>query len=255
MKSIKSSLLSGCENILHGYSTREGGFSQGACHGNNLAFHVNDDPKNVRKNHLHLSLNLDYPLERLVFMEQVHGNTIEIIGKDSDLAAVPVCDALITALKNVPLMVMVADCIPILIYDPVKEVIASVHAGRAGIFSKILPHTIRKMQEHYHCRPGDIVISFGPAIHQCCYEVGIEIKEEVHKNGYDFALETKEGRFYLDLLAIARRQLEKLDLRKENIDISPYCSACNTDIFYSYRAENNRCGRFAGIIMLKDALK
>jgi hypothetical protein len=254
MKSLKSPLLSDHKNILHGYSTRTGGFSQGACHGNNLAFHVNDDPQNVNKNHLHFSLHLNYPLDKLVRMEQVHGNTIKIIDKDFDFAAVPICDAVITSLKNVPLMVMVADCIPILIYDPIKEVIASVHAGRAGIFSKILPQTIQKMQEHYGCRPEDIVVSFGPSIHQCCYEVGEEIKEEAEKYGYDFALKIEGKHYYLDLLAIAQKQLEALHLRKKNIEASPYCSACNTDIFYSYRAEKNSCGRFAGIIMLRAPL-
>lgn len=251
MKSIKSPLLSSYENLLHGYSTRAGGFSQGTCHGNNLAFHVNDDPQNVKKNHLHFSLHLHYPLDKLVRMEQVHGNTIAIIDKEFDFAAVPVCDAVITALKSVPLMVMVADCIPILIYDPRKEVIAAVHAGRAGVFSKILPQTIVKMQEHYESRPEDIVVSFGPAIHQCCYEVGAEIKEEAEKYGYSFALKRTDKGHHLDLLAIARKQLEELSLRSENIEASRYCSACNTDIFYSYRAEKNSCGRFAGIIMLK----
>lgn len=251
MRSIKSPLLSRHENVLHGYSTRAGGFSQGACRGNNLAFHVNDDPQNVKKNHLHFSLHLEYPLDKLVRMEQVHGNTIKIIDKDFDFAAVPECDAVITSLKNVPLMVMVADCIPILIYDPRKEVIAAVHAGRAGVFSKILPQTIVKMQEHYESRPEDIVVSFGPAIHQCCYEVGAEVEEEAQRYGYGFALKTADKGYYLDLIAIARRQLEELHLRTENIEASRYCSACNTDIFYSYRAEKKSCGRFAGIIMLR----
>lgn len=187
-------------------------------------------------------------------MEQVHGDNIEIIDKDFDFATVLVCDAVITALKNVPLMVMVADCIPILIYDPVKEVVASVHAGRAGIFSKILPQTVQKMQKHYHCRPEDIMVSFGPAIHQCCYEVGPEVKEEAEKYGHGFALKKKGKHYYLDLLAIARRQLEELQLDTKNIEASHYCSACNTDIFYSYRAENGSCGRFAGIIMLKNVV-
>lgn len=251
MKSIKSPLLSPYKNILHAYTTKEGGFSQEKFLGNNLAFHVNDNLDTVNKNHLYTSQYLDYPLENLIRMEQLHSDKITIIDKDFSFAHTPQCDALITDLKNIPLMVMVADCIPVLLYDPIKGVIASVHAGRAGIFSKILPKTIQEMQKKYNCHAEDILVSLGPSIHQCCYEVGAEINDEAENHGYSFALKIENERYHLDLLSIAYRQLEEIGIGKKSIEIIEYCTACNTDIFYSYRAEKNRCGRFAGIIMLR----
>jgi YfiH family protein len=248
MKTVSSKLLASHKNILHAFTTRLDGISS---YGNNLAYHVKDDPKNVDKNHKKLSTFLEYPIKRLVYMDQVHGDKIIDIDKDYNYDTTPTCDALVTNEKETPLMVMVADCNPILIYDKNKEVIAAVHAGRAGIFSNILSKTIKKMQLTYSCEPKDIIISLGPSIHQCCYEVGSEIKEEANKLGYEYAIKTVEGSHFLDLISIAHQQLKELGIKIKNIETSKYCTSCNTDTFYSYRAEKNSCGRFAGVIMLK----
>jgi len=249
MKTLESKLLSPYLDILHAYTTRLDGVS---IHGNNLAYHINDIKEDVDKNHYTLARSMQYPLKRLVHMQQVHRDGIVIIEHDYNFESTPTCDALITQEKNIPLMVMVADCIPILIYDPVKKVIATVHAGRTGIFSKILPKTINKMKERYTSNVKDINVSFGPSIHQCCYQVGPEIKKEAKQLKYGYAIKTDdENNYYLDLVSIGYEQLISLGIRKSNIEVSTYCTACNTDTFYSYRAENNNCGRFAGIIMLK----
>lgn len=247
MKIFNSKLLAQHKNIMHAFTTRIDGNS---LYGNNLAYHVNDDSSDVDKNHHELSKYLKYPIKRLVHMNQVHGDKVINIDQDYNFKETPTCDALITQEKETPLMVMVADCNPILIYDPKKEVIATVHAGRAGIFANILPKTIKKMQEIYQCEPKDILVSLGPSIHQCCYEVGSEIKEETDNLGFDYAVKTVENSYFLDLKSIADQQLRGIGIERKNIEISQYCTACNTDTFYSYRAEKNSCGRFAGVIML-----
>jgi len=251
MQGITSPLLTPYKNLSHAFSTREGGYSKTPYLGNNLAFHVKDDLETVKKNHLDFSLYLGYPLNRLVHMNQVHGDSIVIVNEASDLRKVPTCDAIITNLKNTPLMVMVADCMPILIYDPIKKVIAVVHAGRAGVLSKILPKTIQKMIDYYHCNNTDLLVVIGPSIHKCCYEIGLELQNEIEKDGYSYALQTKGSSYYLDLEAIIIQQLKTLKIKDEHIDFSPYCTSCNNDIFYSYRAEKNICGRFCGLLMLK----
>ena len=251
MRSIESPLLKRYKDILHAFSTRAGGYSKHPFLGNNLAFHVNDSPHTVNKNHLHFAKELGYPYERLIRMEQVHGDAVVIIDKNFDLKQIPKCDAIITDLKNTPLMVMVADCIPVLIYDPVKKVIATVHAGRAGVFSRIVPKTINKIKEKFKSKPENLLIALGPSIFQCCYEVGIEIKKEAEKYAYDYAISTKKGRYYLDLNTIIYRQLQELGIKEKNIELSQYCTSCNNDIFYSYRGENSDCGRFCGLLMLK----
>lgn len=251
MKSIKSPLLSTYNNLLHAFSTKEGGYSQPPYLGNNLAYHVDDDKNTVQKNHTFFSKELGYPEQRLVRMDQIHGDSIAIINKDSDISQIPICDALITNMKETPLMVMVADCIPVLIYDPLKEAIAAVHAGRAGVFSDIVPKTVKKLQTAFNSQPKDLIIVLGPSIHACCYEVGPDIKDESIRLGFAYAIKEKNKRFYLDLHSIVINQLRSLEIRQEQIDISPYCTSCDNALFYSYRAEKNKCGRFCGLIMLK----
>ncbi len=248
MKTLTSKLLSAHTNVLHAFTTRSHKTSK---YGNNLAYHVNDDPIHVDENHKRLAAHLHYPLERLVHMNQVHGDKCVIINERHDYQEIKTCDALITQQKGIPLMVMVADCNPILMYDPIQGVIAAVHAGRAGIFSNILSKTIKKMHEAYGSDPKDMIVSIGPSIHQCCYQVGNEVNNEAHTFGFDYAIQTNERGYYLDLVAIAHRQLKEVGVEKKNIETSTFCTACHTDIFYSYRAENNQCGRFAGVIMLK----
>lgn len=184
-------------------------------------------------------------------MEQVHGNSIKIIDKDTDLSQVPQCDALITQEKNIPLMVMVADCIPILLYDPVQEVIAVVHAGRAGVFNKILIKTIKKMTSNFNTDIKDLLVVLGPSIRECCYEVGEEIKEETKTLNYSYAIKEKKHSYYLDLISIIKQQLKEINLQNEHIDITHYCTSCNKKIFFSYRADENITGRFSGLLMLK----
>jgi purine-nucleoside/S-methyl-5'-thioadenosine phosphorylase / adenosine deaminase len=219
--------------------------------GNNLAYHVNDIKEDVDRNQHELALHLGYSFERLVHMNQVHGDKIISINNSIEAGAVPICDAVMTQEKNRPLMVMVADCIPVLIYDPVQEAIAAIHAGRAGIFTEIIPKSIKKMQKEYGSKTKDLLIVLGPSIHQCCYEVGSEIKDTSATSGYGYAIRSEKDRYYLDLICIANKQLESCGVEKKNIEVSNHCTACDTDTFYSYRAEKNNCGRFAGVIMLK----
>ena len=248
METIKSKILSQHTNIIHAYTTRK---TKDSIYGNNLAYHVNDDKKNVQKNHELCSKSLKYPLNRLIHMNQVHSDKIVTIKKEHDFHNIPTCDAVITKEKNIPLMVMVADCIPVLMYDPVHKVIAAVHAGRAGAFQKIVTKTIKKMNKEYQTRVEDLLIVLGPSIHQCCYEVGKEIKEEAKKLGVDYAIAKKDNTYYLDLISIIEKDLKKMGCKQEKIEISEYCTACNTEHFFSYRAEQNKCGRFAGVIMIK----
>jgi len=250
MRSIQSPLLTPYINLLHAFTTKEGGFSQAPFTGNNLAYHVQDQNSSVNKNHKELAKYLNYSQNNLIRMNQVHGNTITDVDKTYNNSEPPNCDALVTNQVNTPLMVMVADCLPILLFDDTKKVIAAVHAGRAGVFTEILPKTIQRMKEKYQSKAANIKVVVGPAIHSCCYEVGEEIKKEAYKKGFDYAIIEKNKHLYLDLISIVKKQLQTSCIQEHNIEISQECTACNTDLFYSYRAEK-QCGRFAGIIMLK----
>lgn len=240
MRTLSLKIFQNSPKLLAFFTTREN---------NNLAFHVDDDNSLVEIHHEVLACQSGYDKNSLVLMEQIHSNIVHIV-TDEDFSSSPICDALITNKKDKPLMVMVADCAPILFYDPKQQVIAAAHAGRAGAFSNIIENVIKEIQESFSSKPKDILISMGAKIGVCCYEVGREIVEHAMDLELDYAIAFKEDKYYLDINAILLNQLLSSGIILENIEIDHRCSACHTDTFYSYRAEG-KTGRFAGVIMLR----
>ena len=140
----------------------------------NLSYLVDDLKQNVDKNRQTVANIMEYKNEDLVYMNQVHGNNVQIVDINSP-KLIENCDGIITKEKNLPLMVMVADCIPILFFDEIQGVIAAVHAGRNSTFLKIAQITANKMINELGCNANNIKVIFGPSIHSCCYEVSDEL--------------------------------------------------------------------------------
>jgi len=176
-------------------------------------------------------------------MNQIHSNVVQVVTPNQTLYE---CDAIVTNKKNTPLMVMVADCIPILFYDEMKQVIAVAHAGRVGTLQNIAKNTISSMQENFHCVTKDIKVTLGPSIQKCCYEVSQSIADDTAKQ---FGLKFVENR-NLDLQGINKKQLLEIGIKEENIFIDTTCTKCSNKPYYSYRNDKG-CGRFAGVIFLK----
>ncbi|MCX5750644.1 MAG: peptidoglycan editing factor PgeF [Candidatus Saganbacteria bacterium] len=179
----------------------------------------------------------------VVQAEQVHGeNRCWVKGLDAG-KTIPGVDALITKEKNLPIIVRTADCVPILIYDPVKSIIAVVHSGWKGTLLRIVQKTI----ENIGSDPADLKIGIGPAIGKCCYEVGEEVISKLKKEfgGWEKYLNGKK----LDLVSLNKDQLLELGVKEENIEIKEMCTACNNDIFYSYRKDGPTTGRIYSLLM------
>ncbi len=235
-------------DLFHTFTDRYGGVSLSPYDSLNLALHVGDVVKDVLENRILVSEKYDFSIKNLIFMDQVHGNHVVVIEHAMD-NRIADCDALVTNERKIPLMVMVADCIPIMIYDPVKKVIGVVHAGRNGTFLGIAAKTILKMQEVYGCDVNAIMIGLGPSIQGCCYEVGKDLADICTKNFGEGFVMIREDRYYLDLQALNLSELLKMGIKKENIEISPICTACDEN-YFSYRREG-KTGRFAGFIMIR----
>ncbi|MFW2590821.1 peptidoglycan editing factor PgeF [Aliarcobacter butzleri] len=209
----------------------------------NLAYHVGDIKENVDKNRQKLALKYDYKDENLCYMNQIHSANVVVVDENSP-KYIDNCDALITKTKNLPLMVMVADCIPILMFDEIKGVIAAIHAGRNSTFLKISEITAKEMIENFSCKIENIKVIMGPSIQKCCYEVNDELKNIVEKSfGKEFVIGNN-----IDLQGINKKLLENLGIK--NIEISSICTKCSNKPFFSYRKEKNT-GRFAGVITFK----
>ena len=208
----------------------------------NLAYHVGDIKENVDKNREAVALLMEYKNEDLVYMNQVHGNNVQIVDINSP-KLIENCDGLITKEKELPLMVMVADCIPILFFDEIQGVIAAVHAGRNSTFLKIAQITVEKMIKNFGCVASDIYVEMGASIQKCCYEVSDELLKIVKTSfGEEFCTGNN-----IDLQGINKMLLEKMGVK--NIKISSVCTKCSNEPYFSFR-KNPKTGRFAGIIKL-----
>lgn len=208
----------------------------------NLAFHVGDKKDNVEKNREALAKKYGYENKDLIYMNQIHSDIIVIVDEKSS-KLIDNCDAIITNKKNLPLMVMVADCIPILLFDEKKRVASAIHAGRNSTFLEISKKTAQIMIDKFSCNPDDIRAIFGASIQKCCYEVSNEILKIV-ENSFGKEFINKKN---INLQGINKSQLESLGIK--NIEISNICTKCSNNPYFSYRKDKN-CGRFAAVILI-----
>ena len=209
----------------------------------NIAYHVGDIKSNVDNARKKLALKHHYNDSNLCYMEQIHSNIVQVVQDDK---IVYKCDGLVTNKIYTPLMVMVADCIPILFYDNVQKVIGVAHAGRVGTFENISKNTIECMEKHFQSDVKDIQVTLGPSIQKCCYEVSQEMATDV-ENRFGKAFVNHRN---IDLQGINKKQLLSIGVEEQNITISPICTQCSKEPYFSYRKDKH-CGRFAGIIMLE----
>ena len=163
----------------------------------------------------------------------VDGKQITIVDGIGDSQIIPNCDALISSQKEQLLTITVADCLPIYFYDVQKKVVALAHAGWRGVLSLIAPQVIEKMKEHYHCQPPDIEIIIGPHIQACHFEV----KNDVARQLKETDLITKDGKTFINLAQTVANQLIEAKVPMANIRISPDCTYCRTDQYFSYRRD------------------
>ena len=233
------------------FTSRNGGISQSPYSTLNLAFHVGDKIEDVIENHRLLGEKLNYDYHDLIHMRQIHSDIVTVTDSTMHFTAPPQCDALITNRINVPLMVMSADCTPILIYDPIHHAIGAVHAGRAGALKGILPKTLHAMQEHFGTSPENVHIVLGPSIHGCCYEINETIANEVKEKGYEDALLYQKEKVYLDVNTILYLQLRAMEIASHCIESASQCTSCHSQEYFSYRAHKQNTGRIAGVIILR----
>jgi YfiH family protein len=180
---------------------------------------------------------------RVISPIQTHSDHIEVVDKRNGY---PDTDGLIVTKQNIMIYLRFADCTPLIFYDPINKIGAVSHAGWRGTAAKIGVKTIKKMGEIFGSKAKDIVALIGPAISVCCYEVSDDVREKLIStvNNIDGLILGKN----VDLKQINARQLQEAGVEK--IDICPYCTSCNNDLFYSYRKENSTKERHFAALML-----
>lgn len=247
--------LSGFPELLHFVS------AGGSVEELNVGYGLEQSDLSITRNRMRLASALGFFPEQFVVGEQVHSSRITIVTEEyrgrgalDNNSRLPLTDALITDCKDVCLMTLTADCVPVLLYDPQRGVIGAVHAGWKGTVGAIVAATVGQMTTVFGCDPLNILAGIGPSIGKCCFEVGREVVEEFQQIGEGDDRVVLAGRAagknYIDLWEVNRRQLLQAGLIAAHIEMAGMCTSCEHDRFFSYRFEKGHTGRLgSGLIM------
>ena len=248
LKLYRFSSFSAFEQLSHGITTRQGGGSAPPFDSLNLGQHVGDAEKQVNFNRQQVWRR--FKPAQPVFLRQVHGDKVAVIddstGQGED-GVIGEADAVVTDRPGLLLTVLVADCQPVMLFDPVRSVVANVHSGWRGSLVNIIGRTVAVMSERFDCQPADIFAGIGPSLGPCCAEF-VNFKREIPE--YLWSYRVSEHHF--DFWAVSRDQMVAAGLLPGHIEVAGVCTRCRNDLFFSYRAAN-RTGRMAAMIGITPA--
>lgn len=248
--------------VAHGFSTREGGVSPAPYDSLNLGLYNDDTLANMQENRKRFAAAVGVRPEQAVCGKQVHLTNVQVVGKEDcgkgylePDSAFPDTDALITNEKGVALVTCFADCVPIMLLDPVQEAIGICHCGWRGTVERMAAKTVQAMEKHFNSKAKDILVVIGPSISAQHYEVDKQVLQRF-REAFVFAEQCinmrNEEHGLLDLWQINKLQLEEIGVRAENIQVSGLCTFQNQEQFFSHRASGGQTGRNAAILMLKE---
>jgi purine-nucleoside/S-methyl-5'-thioadenosine phosphorylase / adenosine deaminase len=276
---LRATHLSKFPWLVHGFSTRLGGFSRG--YGGaalNLGFTKDDSKAAVERNRKAFlsELSAGPKLGPLVTLRQVHSDIIRFVDSHPDQQLVG--DGLITATPGLLLGIQTADCLPIILVDPKRRAVGVFHAGWRGTMKRIVEKGVGQMCLRFGSRARDLKAVIGPGIHGCCYQVGAEVREQFEsqfayaaklfreveerdpvREKYPMLFLTARApghsvlpkKIFLDLAEANRRQLLAVGVPAKSIESSPLCTNCRTDLLFSYRAEKGTTGRMMGVVGIR----
>jgi YfiH family protein len=243
--------LSGFDRLVHAVFTRHGGVSAAPWATLNVSRSVGDRAEAVTENHRRLADAIGIDRAAIATAYQVGSCGVVRVGPDDRGTIARDTDALITDTPGVPLMLRFADCLPVVVYDPVRRAAGLAHAGWRGTLAGVARQTVRAMGEAFGSRPADLIAAIGPGIGPCCYQVGPEVVAAVRTRFADaepLLPVQPDGSRHFDLWAANVWQLVGAGVGQVNV--AGLCTACHVDEFFSHRGERGRTGRFAGVVML-----
>lgn len=233
----------------HGFTLRGGGVSPAPFASLNLGLSSGDEPANVEANRDTVLAALGVPRGAVCAFHQVHGDRV-LDGEPTWFTEQ--ADAATTDVPGRLLVVSVADCFPLLFYDPAHRAVGAAHCGWRGTVRGLAATVVARMAERYGSRPRDMRVAIGPGIQGACYQVGAEVVEAFRRAGFPerLAAPDDEGRFRLDLAAANRWALERAGVSPERIWSAGLCTHCSTERFYSHRRDAGVTGRHWAFIGL-----
>ncbi|MGM9663051.1 MAG: peptidoglycan editing factor PgeF [Oscillospiraceae bacterium] len=245
--------------VVHAFTTRLGGVSEGPYESLNLRFSCGDARENVLENYRRLCGVLGLPPERAATTHQLHHDRIRAlteadagkgIARPRDYEDV---DGLITDVPELPLFVFSADCGISLLYDPVSRCVGAVHSGWRGVALGILPKAVAEMERLYGAKPENIRVAMGASIGPCCFETDDDVPEAMHQAlgaAADPFMERRGAKWYVDLRGISLRRLRDAGVPVEHTDALDLCTACHPELYWSHRRLGDSRGVQGAVISL-----
>ena len=257
-----SSILEAVDFISHGFLSRIGGISKAPFSSLNFDMRDGDSAANIELNKIAAGKLFGFDASRLLTINQVHGNDVLIINKptrDTFTLSKTSADAIITNQCGIAIGVLTADCVPILLADPVKKIIGVVHAGWKGTAKGVVQKTVETMVKQFGSDKKALLAAIGPSIGSCCYKVDEVVAKEFGGNEYLIPLypPLKKGEskgdfeWGLDLKRANFIQLLNMGILEKNISVENLCTSCRNDLFFSYRKDGKITGRQLNFIMMK----
>lgn len=246
--------------VAHGFTTRLGGVSEGIYASLNLGGNRGDDPGRVRENYRRVCEALGVDMGKLVFSSQVHGDVVRKVtladaGKGLDRQVDYDADGLVTDVPGLTLVVFGADCLTVLLSDPVRRVAAAVHAGWRGTALGIVARAVETMVREYGCRAERILAAIGPGISKCCFETGEDVPRAMTaalgEAARPYLEELGQEKYKVDLKGINTLWLKRSGIMTTNIDISSECTMCAPETYWSHRYTKGKRGSQAALICLR----
>lgn len=242
------------KKVTHLSSTISGGVSIGNYTSFNLGEYSGDKPMNVSENRQRLAKALHIGIDKIIVPHQTHRDNILSIDKnflslsrEKKKLQLENIDALITNQTDIFIGVTTADCVPVLIYDPVKNIIATIHAGWKGTAVRITAKTVTKMVSEYKSNPYDLIVGIGPSISPERFEVGDEVGDTFATKGFslsDISFRNKQtGKLHINLWKANYIQLLEMSVLPNNIEIAGLCTQSNPNLFFSARRQSIHSGR------------
>lgn len=248
--------------VVHGFSTRLGGVSEGIFSSMNVSFTRGDQEEAVRENYRRLGAAMGFSCENLVCSDQTHTVNLRVVTEEDrgkgfvrpkDYTDI---DGLVTDVPGLVLAAFYADCVPLYLVDPVRRCIGLSHAGWRGTVGKIGKKTVELMREQYGSSPEDLVAAIGPSICQSCYEVSKDVIEKFQE-AFDerfwpeLFYEKGGGKYQLNLWRANELGFLEAGVRAERIAAAGVCTCCNPELLFSHRASRGRRGNLGAFLMLK----
>lgn len=248
---LRARTLEAAGNARAVFTTRQGGAGAGPWRSLNLSYAVSDASPVVARNRRLAAAALGADPRRMVEAQQVHGRRAAVAGPRDAGHTLPGVDALLTDSPGVWLAVHTADCVAVLVVDPVRPAVAAIHAGWRGIASGVVPAALAGLADAYDTAAARCLVALGPAIGPCCYEVDRPVADAM-AGAFWWPIASEPagpGKWYLDLRAAIRGQLIAAGVEPGCIEVTPGCTRCQPDLYFSYRRER-KTGRMAACVGL-----